>query len=239
MESSNFEARTMRRRSGIVGLFLILVLGIAAMVFLFSMYSGGLNPFAPWQGTAADRYSDANALPWEEAVLFINTRLDGYDMGGRRPPFRGQPKLKDGYGFKAEVYEGMKPRGEVEISITKDGDVKVTWAGEFEIGGKKYKAVVRPKYRDVESRNVFLGNVAPLKLYEDEKGINKRKLYFITVGAYYLEGPTVGDLVRGYDAYVTGWIDKRYKAEGKLWIKPFIDGKAAIWEWGPVEKTSE
>ena len=238
MNGGNFAGRSGSRR-GIVGLFLLLVLGIAAMALLFTMYTGGLNPFAPFQGTVKDRYSDPCALPWEEDHLFINPRLDGYDMGGRRPPFRGQPKLGDGMAFEAPVYKGNKLFGQIELTISKDGDARATWSGEFEIDGKQYKAVIRPKNRDgTPARNIFLGNVAPLKIYEDEKGRDRSKLYVITAGSYELEGPTVADLAQG-GAWVTGWIDKRYNARGNLSFWPFTDGTKVIMEWGPVKKTSE
>jgi amino acid transporter len=79
MNTSYFREAKNRKRSGFAGL-LMLLLCVGILAFLYMMYTGSFNPFAAFQGTERDRYSDPNAYPWEEAHLFIFEALDGYDM---------------------------------------------------------------------------------------------------------------------------------------------------------------
>lgn len=238
MDAGNLPGEKVKSRSGLAGLLLLLLLGTVLMFLLFALQIGALNPFALFQGTQADRYSDPNAYPWEEGHLFINGLLDGYDMGGRRPPFRSQPKLTHRLIYKAKVYDGDEQRGEIEFAINKSGDTIAFWTGDFRIGSKRYRAVVRPPTREEKERNTFWGNTAPLKIYEDENGKDKSKLYAITSGVYHLQEVGADKSVTGA-AYVTGWVDKDYNAEGELGIPSFIDGQMAILNWGPVEETEQ
>ena len=167
--------------------------------------------------------------------MFINELLDGYEMGGRRPPLRYQPSIKDGLRYVAEVYEGNERRGDVSLIIRSDGDAVAIWTGDVRIGRKRY-GVVRGEGAD--KKNIFFGNIAPLKIYEDKDGRDKRKLYVITEGFFHLQGSSAYESLTG-PAYVTGWIAKNYEAEGKLSIPLFVDGGMAIFDWGPVEPTDE
>lgn len=221
-------------RSGFGGLFLILILGVAGMFLLFALYTGSLNPFSAWEGTEADRYSDPNAMPWEEGHLFIGQTLDGYGMGGRRPPFRAQPRVEEGLRYVTEVYDDEEPRGEVRLSIIKDGDARARWAGDFTIGSKHYTIASKQGNRMQTNMNLLEGNIAPLKIYEDENGRDRSRLYVITQGFFSLEESEKGESASGM-AYFTAWINKDYTAEGCLWIPSFIDGKSARFDWGPVE----
>jgi hypothetical protein len=236
MDTQYFRAEKNKPYPGFAGLFLVLILGTAMMFLLFVLYTGALNPFAPFQGTEADRYCDPNAYPWEEGHLFINQMLDGYDMGGRRPPFRAQPKLESKLRYAAEVYDNQQPLGEIKLTISKNGDATAAWDGDFRIGAELYEVVAGKK--DGDEVNVFRGNTAPLKIYEDENGPNRSKLYVITEGLFHLQRPNSNETLTG-PAYVTAWIDKDYQAEGKLATPGFIDGEPAIFNWGPVKPSEQ
>jgi hypothetical protein len=235
MKKLYFKGENTKGRSGFGGLFLILILGVAGMFLLFALYTGSLNPFSAWEGTEADRYSDPNAMPWEEGHLYVQQMLDGYGMGGRRPPFRAQPKLEGSLRYVTDVYDDdEEPRGEVRLSIIKDGDARARWAGDFTIGSKYYTVVGEQGSGFEAGVNLFGGNIAPLKIYEDENGRDRSKLYVITEGFFGLKESGKKEKITG-TAYFTAWINKDYTAEGCLWIPSFIDDKSARFDWGPVE----
>jgi len=220
-----------RKRSGIAGLA-ILLLGIGMLAIIYVMYMGAHNPFLAFQGGLKDRYSDPNASPWEEGHLFLFKALDGYDMSGRRPPFSSQPQLTGLLEYSAAVYDGDKKNGQIELMINDDGDVRASCSGDFQIDGKHYHAVA-PRYPSKKEKNMFWGNIAPLKIYEDENGKDNSKLYVITQGLFHLKGLIEENSFEGF-AYITCWIDTDYTAEGTLAIPLFGDKETVIFSWGPV-----
>ena len=60
-------------------------------------------------------------------------------MSGRRPPFRSQPKVTGDIQYKAELYDGEKPMGELSLLLMKNFDAVSSWRGEFDIDGTHYK----------------------------------------------------------------------------------------------------
>lgn len=212
---------------------LIVVLSIGGLFLLYVLNSGALNPLSVFQGTAVDRYSDPNAYPWEEGHLFINKKGDAYHMGGRRPPFGSQPSIDNKLCYNAEVYDHGQQRGQITLTIHNDGDARANWTGDFTIGGRRYKAVKSRDSKSGKKMNIFSGNIAALKIYEDENGKDKSKLYVITGGFFHLQGPREEESLSGA-GYITAWIDKDYTAEGKLAILSFAAGEMAIFDWGPV-----
>ena len=232
MDRGHFQSDRTKSRSGFV--LMVIVIAIGLMLLITALYMGTLSPFAPFEGTEADRYSDPNAYPWEEGHLFINKQLDGYHMGGRRGPFRAQPSLPRKLIYVTEVYDGDEPRGEIRLTIYQNGDAGGNWNADFRIGRRRYLAVAEPEERE----NIFMGNTAPLKIYEDENGKDRSRLYVITAGFFRLQELGKNNGVAGA-AYLTAWIDKQYKAEGELAMPSFINGEAAIFYWGPVEPTEQ
>lgn len=217
---------------------LMLLIGVAILFLLYALQTGALNPFAAFQGTEADRYSDPEAYPWEEGHLFIDKTLDSYDVGGRRPPFPSQPGLTEPIRYTADVYGGNERRGRIKLIIRTDGDVSGSWTADFmkRSGVKELYETVRESKKG-ERVNIFNGNIAPLKIYKDQRGEDKSKLYFITMGSFLLrermDGWTIGGTI-----YVTGWIDKDYNAAGELALLGYKDGEPfeqEIFKWGPVE----
>lgn len=232
MCTGDFQTKVIKSCCGFV--LLTLLISIAIMFLLFTMYTGMLSPFAPFQGTWADRYSDPNAYPWDEGHLFIYKPLDGYDMSGRRPPFKSQPELVEELHYKADVYAGNEKRGRIDIKIDEYGDVLAFWDAEFRLNYIYYQTPVRVFGEENERSNIFEGNTAPLKIYEDQKGTDPSKLYFISEGPLVLEGSKVEEDFFGL-GYVTGWIGKDYAASGKIATPSFVDGRITMFEWGPVK----
>lgn len=200
-----------------------LLIAMAILFIMYGMYTQ--NVFHFFAGTEKDRYSDPNAYPWEEGHFFVNDVLDGYDMGGRRPPFRDQPPLKENLHYTASVYAGNEPRGEINLYITSEGNVAGWWSASYGVrtDRNRYYETAR-KYNKGNYTNEFKGNTAPLKIYMDERGEDKSKLYFITRGGFLLLEQTENWATTG-TIYVTGWIDRNYKAEGELFLAPISDGE--------------
>jgi hypothetical protein len=231
MSASFFRQVSERRRCGFSGLTILMV-GVTILIGCFLWISLVSNPFACFQGTVKDRYSDPNAYPWEEGHLFIRRALDGYDMGGRRPPFRVQPQFTNLLNYSAVVYSGGNKYGRIEMEVCDDGDVRASWSGEFEIMGKHYQAV-KPKIPSRREMNMFFGNYAPLKVYEDENGRDPSKLYVITQGMFELKNLSGTGSIQDV-AFITCWIDRDLKAEGRLSIPSFEQRGMLIFKWGPA-----
>ena len=223
------------------GLLLLVLLGVAGTLLLYAYYMGALSRCLRFTRpkTKVTRYSDPNAYPWEESDLFISELLDGYDMGGRRPPFRSQPKLTHMLRYRAAVYDGDKPRGEIMLKVRKNGNAEGIWEADFWLGRRHYQTPER-REDDLRNRklNLFEGNTAPLKIYEDENGKDNSKLYVITKGVFHLDELRKGGKALG-PAYLTAWLDRDYYAQGTLAIPSFADEGKAIFEWGPVEPLEE
>jgi hypothetical protein len=212
---------------------MILMVAVTILIGLLIWINLVSSPFACFQGTVKDRYSDPNAYPWQEGHLFIRRALDGYDMGGRRPPFRSQPKFTNLLNYSAEVYSGSNKCGRIEMEVCDDGDVRASWSGEFELMGKRYRAV-KPRIPSRREMNMFFGNYAPLKIYEDENGKDPSKLYVITQGIFELKDPAGGESIKDM-AFITCWIDRDLKAEGRLSIPSFEQQGMLIFKLGPVD----
>jgi hypothetical protein len=212
---------------------LSLLVAMAIILLLYVVYTQNIFHFSA--GKAKDRYSDPNAYPWEEEHLFIDDVLDGYDMGGRRPPFPDQPPLKEPLRYTAGVYAGNEPRGEIELYVWTDGDVSGSWSAAYveKTDRNRYYETVE-EYREGNKTNTFKGNTAPLKIYKDDRGEDKSKLYFITKGEFLLHERREDQTITG-TIYVTGWVDKNYNAEGELVLLSESGKEQVFFVWGPAE----
>jgi hypothetical protein len=215
------------------GLLLIFILTIGLAAIIIVMYTDSFNPFAAWQGAEKDRYSDPNARPWEEGKMIWGGMLEGYGMSGRRPPFNAQPKIKDEWRYEVKLSDGGKPIGTVKMAVFKNFDAIASWLGEFDIEGKHYSAELWTDTETNKTLNAYSGNIYPLKIYADQKGKDRSKLYVITIGIYELRGLQKEDNRRGI-AYINAWVSKDLAAEGTLSIPSFDQGKDLILKWGPV-----
>jgi hypothetical protein len=219
-------------RTGSAVLFLAFILGLGLVVLLIMHYSESDSSLMPWKGSEYDRYAAPDAKPWEEDKL-IWGKADGYDMNPRRPPFASQPKIKDRLTYEVKLADGDKPMGTLTAGVLSNFDALASWKGEFEIDGRRYTADMWEDVFTKKSLNAFSGNIYPLKIYQDSKGKDRKKLYFITRGHYELRGAEKGDVREG-TAYVNGWVSKDFSAEGTLSIPHFDKDNDLILKWGPV-----
>jgi hypothetical protein len=222
------------RNGGFLLILVLVTLAIGLLVLGVSMIS--MDPFSAFNGSGADRYADPNAKPWEEGHLYINEALDAYKMGGRREPFPVQPKLEGTTYYDANLIMDGEEFGNVNVRISPDGDVAAEWEGKFVLNGVEYE--VLSEKTGLSYTNVFTGNIAPLKVYEDENGKKHyRKLYFISSGQA-VAGSQDGERIEGA-GYVTGWINEDHSCFGRLWIVSFDTESPRICLWEEVEPTEK
>jgi hypothetical protein len=233
MNESRIHVRGKMNRPGF-GIFLVFILTLGLAAIIMVMYNEEYNPFAAWQGSAKDRYAAPGLQPWEEDRLFWGGgTLEGYGMTGKRGPFANQPQIKGAWRYETTISDGNNPMGTLNVGVLSNFDALAFWKGEFDIGGKHYTADLWTETRMNKTLNSFSGNIYPLKIYQDNKGQDRTKLYFITRGFYELRGQQKEDTRRGV-AYVNGWVNKKLAAEGTLSIPQFDNGKDLIIKWGPI-----
>ncbi len=170
------------------------------------------------------RWSDPNAQPWEEKLLREEDMLlyDAKPSGGGPETFEGQPEMIGGLRYEAKLHREGEECGEIKLRVRGDGTVAGEWSGEFKKGepAKKRYTAVRDQQRRYVS-NSFRGNIVKTKVYSDEEGEDRSKLYFIARGELLLEefNYQMRDSrgIRG-DVYVTGWMGSEYDVEGKLYV---------------------
>ncbi len=221
------------RRGGVGLLFIVFLLVMGFLIWVLVKYAQNADSsFSPWKQGVYDRYVEPNAKPWEEDKL-IWGKADGYDANPRRPPFSGQPVVKNRVSYEVNIMYADRPMGTVAIGILSDFDAIATWKGEFNYNGKHYTVDQWPDPFTKKSMNYFNGNINPLKIYVGVNGKDRKKLYFITRGYYEARSKDPNDTKSG-TAYVTGWISKDFSAEGTLSIPQFDKEQDLIIKWGPV-----
>jgi hypothetical protein len=184
------------------------------------------------------KYSDPNAMPWEETFLIRDESLYGYGLHKRQMYSPEQPKIIKTILYKTKVYQQSHQRGEIVFHINTQGDIEGSWSADFTIGKRhspqwiNYTTLDRTTGRYLP--NTFRGNIAPSKIYQDEYGQDKSKLYFITRGQ---------SLLRAHDLrtkdthrisggiYVTGWIDPNYNVTGELYLTSMLAGPFQTFYW--------
>jgi hypothetical protein len=177
------------RRSGAV-LLLILLLVVVLGTLLW------LDPMALKRNKGTG--------PWNE-----ESRIVRPDKEVPRPG-QLQPVISDNLRFDAQITESTE--GGIDLYILTNGRIKGVWKGT-------YKPKPEIMWEVVSSR--FGGNIDPSKIYSDQGGEDPTKLYLIGAGnALIMETNSKTNVVRTINVklYVTGWLDSKYKAFGKVTI---------------------
>lgn len=150
----------------------------------------------------------AKFAPWEEWRLReANKKVQGETLVEL-------PDIRESIIFTASAMARNvenTPRGTVNLSVRPDGTISGGWRGNY--------------YNDVkvnfDGGGDFSGYVCPKKIYCDEHGEDRSKLYFITKGKFLLhETDFEKDRfhIRGGDLYVTGWIAGDHTVTGQVTI---------------------
>lgn len=158
-----------------------------------------LDPMALMRGSGGD-------MPWNEEKRLVKADEEV------KQPGQEQPEISDNMVFTAEATQDGTARGKIQLFILTDGRIKGGWGGEYKPSPEITWEVVKAG---------FEGNIDPSKIYGDETGEDPTKLYFITRGRFIiLETNSQTHIVRTRKGriYVTGWLDREYKAVGKIII---------------------
>lgn len=180
------------KRRGLVLLIMLLLI----VVFCGIIW---LDPFALMKGQKGN-------MPWNEEDRLVRP---GEAI---KPPKEGQPKISDNLLFAAETMQNDEKAGKVEIYVLTDGRIRGGWGGEYN---------PKPKIMWEVFEGDFKGNIDPSKIYSDENGEDRSKLYFIARGNFLiLETNSDSGIVRNLKGkiYVTGWLDQEYTASGNVVI---------------------
>jgi hypothetical protein len=192
--------RYLRQRNGsgsmLVGL--LIVVGLALIIFGVQLYL---------KKTAKDPDVSLDLMPWKE------WRLREASEKTQPPPSKNQADITEGIEFRASAEaKGTEntPRGDVTLKVQPDGIVIGLWSGNYYNDAKV----------NFDGGGNFKGYVCPLKIYSGEEGKDRSKLYFITKGKFTLHETDLKNKyhIRIGDLYVTGWIDPKYTAFGKVTI---------------------
>jgi len=224
MQAAHLQDQEQRKRSGIVLLMmLLLVIVLGVMVYFFKMYPQDRET-KRIQEQSPDKY------PWVE-----EWRIE--HLGRHKP--RGhvqqalsdeQPDVTETIQFRAKVWEQGDDRGQILMAIHPDGTVEGGWGADYE--------TISPRVHYSVINAAFKGNTDPSKVYTDEGGIDRSKLYIITKGKYLiLETNYETNKVRKIEGniYVVCWLSPDLSAFGRLHITP--DKKTQkIYEWEDVGK---
>ena len=196
-------------RGGFVVLLLLLVIVvIGALIWL--------DPAALFSRPDPD-------LPWNEEFRIVK---QGEQV---QKPTEEQPSITGFIRYAADAKKEGEARGKISLMIQPDGRVKGGWTAEYN---------PNPKINLLVMSGGFDGNIDPSKVYTDEDGEDRSKLYFITKGGLIiLETRKESGTVRSVKAriYVTGWIGPEYNATGEITItSDKRTYQTFYWEAGPA-----
>lgn len=215
MKPVSFVFQTKKKRTGVILILMLLVVVLLGV--------------AIWMGPSLIWSSDSDPnLPWNEEFRLLKSDQEPAQYHSSQ-----QPNIEKLMLFKSYPTEGDISRGEITITLRPNGRIGGGWSGDFNPEPHLEHAVLMAG---------FNGNIDPSKIYRDEQGQDLSKLYFIAKGALVIletNTQTGGNRrISGY-IYVTGWIDPKYTAVGKITItsdkKNF---KVYTWQKKGIEKSS-
>ncbi len=200
MKAGQLQYHRRNNRNGYVMLLGLLVIVVIGMLIYYSRMYGPIYQIGSGES--------AINPPWRQWEN-MQDRLRKSPIG---VPAKEQPQLTETLIIKTIPIENDKKCGEIDIMIQPDGSIQANWKGQFFID----------KNRDIEFQIVtcrLRGFIDPQQIYNDDKGENKSKLFFLSKGSYsILETNEDTMKVRNLmgNAYIRGWINSDYSVSGEL-----------------------
>ena len=203
-------------RVGSALLGLLIVIAIALLVY-------GVQ----WCLKKTDKDPDTcnNLTAWKEWRLRESIQKPQQQLSDEQPSITKVIQF-DG---NAKLQGSREPRGEIRFAVDREGGVQGSWYGN-------YYNELKVNF-DIMGGD-FKGKTYPSKIYRDEYGEDRSKLYFITKGTFLINETDFKKSSvhhRSGDIYVRGWIDDDYIATGEITItsneKYF---ETFIWKARPV-----
>ena len=197
MQNVDLHSSTTPIRSGSALVWFLVVVGLVIVIMLVQ---------GVMRKTAKDPDTCFDIEPWTE------WRLRKSNARALKEPSEEQPDITEGVRYDVSVNYQDENRGEMDLVIQPDGTVMGAWHG--------YYHKEKPKLSFDIQGGAFEGYVCPLKIYQDEKGEDPSKLYFIAKGDFLIHESDLKTKyrIRVGDLYVTGWLEADYVAYGKLVI---------------------
>jgi hypothetical protein len=192
-----FSESRSRRGNAIVGIIVVLLL--VAVVYGIGRYR---KSHTPDPDTAQD------LTPWKEWQLREKSKKPVLPISEK------QAKIPGGVKFDviARQLGTENSRGELALFISSEGQMGGSWSGSYS-NDKKDSF-------DIQGGR-FDGKVYPGKIYQDEKGPDPSKLYFLGKGKFMVH-KTAADAKRyniiGGDIYARGWLNTDLSVAGEIII---------------------
>jgi hypothetical protein len=159
-----------------------------------------------WLDPMALLGNKGKGMPWNEESRIVRADKEVPHPGQQ------QPVISDNLCFDAKIADNNGGEGVVTLFILPNGRIKGAWGGT-------YKPKPDVMWEVVSSQ--FEGNIDPSKIYTGEGGADPTKLYFVGAGRFLImETNWKTNVVKNGSGklYVTGWLDSKYKAVGKVTI---------------------
>ncbi len=190
----------MHKNKGFAAILGLLVVLVIAMMLYFMDIQAIFGPSRQY----AQRPTQEEDRPWlmEEMLIAEDQTVP--------PPHRGQPQLLEAINLQGNVQRNNAPRGSVKIILGKDCRVNADWSTTYNEDKK-----IRTLYSQMK------GNIVPDKVYSDDNGSDKSRLYFFAKGTY-SENIQSSDKAttrkENGTAYIMGWLRPDHSAEGTITI---------------------
>jgi len=192
VESVHLQRQAQKKHSGFALLLMILLIVVLAGLIW-------LDPSALFNRPDPD-------LPWNEEFRLLKAGEEG------QWPSEEQPNITKALLFEADAEQEDSRRGKIAMVIRPDGRIKGGWTAEYNASPEINLAVMACSFK---------GNIDASKIYKDDYGEDRSKLYFITKGKFImLESNSKTNRNRSVKGhiYVTGWLDTEYNGSGEITI---------------------
>ena len=186
-----------RRGNAIVGLIVVLLL--VGLVYGFHRYR---KSHTPDPDTAKD------LTPWKEWQLREKSEKPIPPISDKQAKIPGALK----FDVIVRLPGTENSRGELALLISSEGQIGGNWSGSYS-NDKKDSF-------DIQNGR-FDGKVYPGKIYQDEKGQDPSKLYFLGKGNFMAHKTSANAKqfhIIGGDIYVRGWLNPDLSVAGEIII---------------------
>jgi hypothetical protein len=186
-------------RRGSAGIILVIILVAAAAVYAFQAWRKSHTP---------DPDTSQDLMPWQEWSIREESKKPVPPISDKQPKITTSLR----YDANVELTATKEPRGEVDFIITQDGEVFGAWSGTYYNQQKDNFDVQNGKFK---------GKVYPARIYQDEKGQDQSKLYFLAKGKFMIHHIVAKDnsyKIYSGELYVSGWLNTDFSIAGDITI---------------------
>lgn len=202
--------KTKNNRPAYALLGTLIAIAVGMLIYYFTFYRMDSE-------TYHQQLSSPEDYPWVDEWRIRGSdmpRPQGQDQASLAPE---QPHITESLKLKTRVSEDKKNRGSILIFLEPDGSILGGWSGDYNTQSLNSQIPINHVINFAD----FEGNIDPAKIYQDEKGEDPSKLFFITKGKLsLLETNMDNNRVRHVMGliYVVGWISSDFSVAGRVHI---------------------